>query len=187
MAGGDLEFEWDAGKAAANLAKQGVTLEEATTAFADPRSFSVPDPRHSHDEPRYAILGRSARGRLLAVFFTDRGPRTRIISAREATRRERAPMSTGPSEGAPERPAGPGPVSPDPADVDPADVGADEILPEYDFRGERGTYAARYAAGTNVVVLDPDVAAVYPTAEAVNAALRALAEVARRQAGRAAA
>ena len=58
---------------------------------------------------------------------------------------------------------------------------ADEILPEYDFRGaERGKYAARYAEGTNVVVLDPDVAAVYPTAESVNAALRALADVALR-------
>jgi hypothetical protein len=83
-------------------------------------------------------------------------------------------MSTAPSNG---------PGAPDPADVDP-----DEILPEYDFRGgERGKYAARYAEGTNVVRLDPDVAAVYPTAEAVNSALRALAEVARRQAGRAAA
>ena len=88
-------------------------------------------------------------------------------------------MSTAPSER-------PDPV--DPAGVDPADVDADEILPEYDFRGaERGKYAARYAEGTNVVVLDPDVAAVYPTAESVNTALRALADLARRQAGRAAA
>ncbi len=88
-------------------------------------------------------------------------------------------MSTAPSER---------PDPADPAGVDPADVDADEILPEYDFRGaERGKYAARYAEGTNVVVLDPDVAAVYPTAESVNAALRALADVARRQAGRAAA
>lgn len=70
---------------------------------------------------------------------------------------------------------------------DPADVNPDEILPEYDFRGgERGKYAARYVEGTNVVVLDPDVAAVFPTAAAVNSALRALAEVARRQADRAA-
>lgn len=67
----------------------------------------------------------------------------------------------------------------------PGDVDPDEILPEYDFRGgERGKYAARYAEGTNVVVLDSDVAAVFPAAEAVNAALRALAEVACRQAAR---
>ena len=83
-------------------------------------------------------------------------------------------MSTAPSER---------PDASDPGDLDP-----DEILPEYDFRGgERGKYAARYAEGTNVVRLDPDVAAVFPTAEAVNAALRALADVARRQAGQAAA
>jgi len=60
----------------------------------------------------------------------------------------------------------------------------DEILPEYDFRGGvRGKYAAQYAAGTNLVLLDPDVAAVFPDSAAVNAALRALAEIARRQSG----
>ena len=43
----------------------------------------------------------------------------------------------------------------------------------YDFRGGvRGKYAARYAEGTNIVVLDPDVAEMFPTARAVNAALR---------------
>jgi len=48
-----------------------------------------------------------------------------------------------------------------------------DIRPEYDFSGgARGKYTARYARGTNVVVLDPDVAAAYPTAEAVNQALR---------------
>jgi hypothetical protein len=60
--------------------------------------------------------------------------------------------------------------------ADPVD--RDEILPEYDFSGaERGRYAARYAEGTNVVVLDPDVAAVFPTGAAVNEALRALASI----------
>jgi hypothetical protein len=62
------------------------------------------------------------------------------------------------------------------------DVDPDEMLPEYDFRGGvRGKYAARYAEGTNVVVLDPDVAAAFPDSAAVNSALRALLEVARRQ------
>ncbi|MEE9391317.1 MAG: hypothetical protein V3W41_02300 [Planctomycetota bacterium] len=50
---------------------------------------------------------------------------------------------------------------------------------EYDFsKGERGRYAARYAEGSNIVLLDPDVAALFPTAASVNRALRALAEVA---------
>lgn len=50
---------------------------------------------------------------------------------------------------------------------------------EYDFsEGVRGKYAKRYARGSNVVVLEPDVARLYPDAEAVNRALRAIAEVA---------
>lgn len=54
----------------------------------------------------------------------------------------------------------------------------DEILSEYNFsRSRRNKYAARYSEGSNVVVLDPDVAAVFKNAGEVNAALRALASV----------
>jgi len=54
-----------------------------------------------------------------------------------------------------------------------------DMKAEYDFsKGIRGKYAQRYAEGTNVVVLAPDVAA-FPTAEAVNTALRALITIAR--------
>ena len=63
----------------------------------------------------------------------------------------------------------------------------DELLPEYDAQlireGVRGKYAERYAAGTTVVVLEPDVAAAFPDAAAVNAALRALLDIVRRQLG----
>ena len=56
-----------------------------------------------------------------------------------------------------------------------------DMLDEYDFSsGVRGKYAKRYAEGTNVVVLAPDVAADFPDAESVNEALRALARIARR-------
>ena len=52
-----------------------------------------------------------------------------------------------------------------------------DMLEEYDFsKGKRGVYAQRYAEGTNVVLLDPDVAAVFKTSEAVNDALRELIE-----------
>jgi primosomal protein N' len=52
---------------------------------------------------------------------------------------------------------------------------------EYDFsKGVRGKYARRFAEGTNVVVLDPDVALVFPDSKSVNDALRALARVADR-------
>ena len=61
------------------------------------------------------------------------------------------------------------------------------MLKEYDFsKGVRGKYAKRYAKGTNVVVLDPDVAKVFPSAEAVNDALRTLAEIAKKKTKRAA-
>jgi hypothetical protein len=53
----------------------------------------------------------------------------------------------------------------------------DTLRPEYDFsRGVRGKYAARMAKGSNVVVLDRDVQAVFPDSASVNAALRALAQ-----------
>jgi hypothetical protein len=54
----------------------------------------------------------------------------------------------------------------------------DEIAPEYDFRGARpNPYAARYAAGATAVVLDPDVAAAFPSAARVNEVLRAVAGI----------
>ena len=54
----------------------------------------------------------------------------------------------------------------------------DEILPEYDWsKAVRNPYAARYAAGSNIVVLEPDVAAIFPNSASVNEALRALASV----------
>ena len=57
----------------------------------------------------------------------------------------------------------------------PSDKTEPEIRPEYDFSGGvRGKYSARYAAGSNVVVLDPDVAEKFPTSEAVDDALREL-------------
>jgi hypothetical protein len=55
-----------------------------------------------------------------------------------------------------------------------------DMLPEYDFRGGvRGKYAKRYAKGTNVVLLDPDVAKVFPDSESVNRALRACEQMRR--------
>lgn len=53
---------------------------------------------------------------------------------------------------------------------------------EYDFsKGARGKYARKYKAGTNIVLLDPDVAKVFKTPDAVNRALRSLAEIIRTQ------
>ncbi len=64
----------------------------------------------------------------------------------------------------------------------PAEDDERDMRPEYDFsKGVRGKYASRYAEGSNVVVLEPDVAAQFPTAEAVNDALKEL--IARKKAG----
>jgi hypothetical protein len=83
------EFEWDAEKAAENFKNHGVAFDEALTVFADPLANIFDDPDHSGDERRELIIGHSAEQRLLVVSFTDRGRRTRIISARQATARER--------------------------------------------------------------------------------------------------
>lgn len=59
----------------------------------------------------------------------------------------------------------------------------DEMLPEYDFQsGARGKYAQRYATGSNVVVLAPDVADVFVDSDSVNEALRVLANLVRQRA-----
>ena len=58
----------------------------------------------------------------------------------------------------------------------------DEMRPEYDFsKGVRGKYYERYKEGTNIVVLDPEVAEVFPDSAAVNDALMALVRIAKRQ------
>ena len=84
-----LTFEWNAAKAASNLAKHGVSFEEAATVFGDPLSVTIFDPAHSQTEERFIILGRSHLDKLLVVVHTERGDNIRIISARHASRRER--------------------------------------------------------------------------------------------------
>ena len=84
-----VEFEWDASKAASNLAKHGVSFAEAMTVFGDPLELTIPDPVHSDAESRFVSIGLSEAGRFVAVVYTERGLRVRIISARQATPRER--------------------------------------------------------------------------------------------------
>ena len=84
-----LTFEWDPRKALANLSKHGVSFEEASTAFGDPLSLTIPDPEHSRGEERFILLGQSGHGRLLVVVHTEDNDHIRIISARRASRREK--------------------------------------------------------------------------------------------------
>ena len=83
------DFEWNADKGAANRRKHGVDFKEASTVFGDPRAVNMPDPMHSLEEERFTLLGLSRLGRILVVCYTERPPRTRIISARLATKKER--------------------------------------------------------------------------------------------------
>ncbi len=84
-----LTFEWDRQKAIANAKKHDVTFEEASTAFGDPLSLTVPDPDHSSDEERFILLGQSRYRKLLIVVHTEDNDHIRIISARRATRPEK--------------------------------------------------------------------------------------------------
>jgi len=83
----DKDFEWDDEKAHVNIAKHGVTFEEAAEVFFDP--FYQAGDATVDDESRDFILGYSLAQRLLLVVHTERRERTRIISARTATRAER--------------------------------------------------------------------------------------------------
>lgn len=82
-------YEWDPDKARENLRKHGVSLEEAVTVFLDPLAVTYPDPDHSDDERREITVGHSEKQRVVFVSHTRRGKRTRMISARNATRKER--------------------------------------------------------------------------------------------------
>ena len=79
------EFEWDPDKARSNL--HGVSFEAARLVFDDVFALDRFDAGSGHSEPRYIITG-VVNGILLTVVYTERGERTRIISARKATRYE---------------------------------------------------------------------------------------------------
>ena len=84
-----MRFEWDQVKAVSNLARHGVSFEEAMTVFRDPLSVAGADPDHSNDEERFITFGLSTSGRRLAVASTEQGDTIRIISARLMTASER--------------------------------------------------------------------------------------------------
>ena len=82
-------YGWDPKKANANLRKHRVSFEEAATVFLDPFAVTFPDPDQSGEETREITIGRSATYRVVFLSHTRRGERTRLISGRKATKRER--------------------------------------------------------------------------------------------------
>ena len=86
----ELRFEWDPGEAEANLAKHGISFEEATSVFYDSWAVEFYDDENSDWEDRFLLLGISAELRLLMVCHCHRAAESviRLISARKATNNE---------------------------------------------------------------------------------------------------
>jgi uncharacterized DUF497 family protein len=84
-----LRFQWDRKKAESILKKHGVSFEEAMIVFGDALSLTIADEMHSAREQRWVLVGFSNQGRLLVIVHVERGNGIRIISAREATPKER--------------------------------------------------------------------------------------------------
>ena len=81
-------FEWDDAKAEANFKKHKVRFEHAVEACEDPDALIESDDSEDYGEDRFILIGRAANG-VLAVVYTERSDRIRIISAREANDYER--------------------------------------------------------------------------------------------------
>jgi uncharacterized DUF497 family protein len=90
-----MRFEWDRGKSKSNLSKHDVPFEEAATVFGDPLSLTISDPGHSDEEDRFVTIGVSSKLRTIVLVHTDRGDHVRIVSARQATTRERKDYEEG--------------------------------------------------------------------------------------------
>lgn len=82
-----VDIEFDPAKARANLQKHKVSFAHAEQALRDPFARTIGDP-DSLGEARFITLGADALGRVLVVVHTPRGERTRLISARKASKGE---------------------------------------------------------------------------------------------------
>lgn len=84
-----IEFEWDDGNVTKNIKKHGILNEEAESVFFDENSLLAEDLEHSKFEDRFQMVGRSAMGKILTIFFTIRKNKVRIISVRNVNKKER--------------------------------------------------------------------------------------------------
>src|ERR1700676_1164406 len=84
-------FDWDDGNSLKSADKHSVSQAEAEQVFTDERLLIAEDVKHSLDEERHHAMGRTIDGRLLHVTFTlrDEGTKIRVISVRDANRKER--------------------------------------------------------------------------------------------------
>ena len=85
-----IRFDWDPEKAARNAAKHGISFDQAIQAFDDPDALFIEDREHSDGERREKLIGATDESVIVLVVFTEREKdATRIISAWEASRKER--------------------------------------------------------------------------------------------------
>lgn len=82
-------FQWDAGNAEKSQLKHGVTPAECEAVFFHEPLLAVADVKHSREEPRLYVLGRTDNERYLFIAFTIRDKMIRVITARDMSRRER--------------------------------------------------------------------------------------------------
>ena len=85
---GDKFFEWDSEKAKINKIKHGISFKVAAKVFEDENRIDRPDYEHSDEEDRRQVIGKVDN--ILFVVYTERGDKTRLISARKATAYERS-------------------------------------------------------------------------------------------------
>lgn len=136
-----------------------MSLEEGATVFLDPLAVTYPDPDHSDEERREITVGHSADSELCSS-LTRRGESAFESSAHG--RRHEGSVSSMKRASAKR--------------ID------DDLRAEYDLSqlkgGVRGKYYRQATAGTNLVLIEPELASVFPDSEAVNRALRLLVDAA---------
>ncbi len=84
-----IVFEWDRGNKEKNWVKHRISINESEDIFFDKRSFTTRDTKHSTIEDRFQILGKTVERKYLTIYFTVRGNKIRVISARPMSRKER--------------------------------------------------------------------------------------------------
>jgi len=157
-------YEWDAEKAKGNLRKHRISFEDAATVFLDPLALTFPDPDHSRGRIERSQSAVPADSRLYSCRIASAG------TASESSARGRRPEE---SIGNMKKASAKG--------ID------DDLRPEYDLSqlkgGVRGKYYLQATAGTNLVLIERELADVFPDSESVNRALRLLVNTAAAAAG----
>ncbi len=81
-------FDWDTGNSRKNVEKHGVTGQEAEEVFFY-YNLNLEDDKHSKEETRFKALGKTRESRYLMIVYTKRKDKIRVISARDANKKER--------------------------------------------------------------------------------------------------